>query len=194
MFNEDEQSLQEASNTSPENFGSISELLASEAKERARLASKPNIDHLPDAVVNDELGRQILLARPGEKIVIERFATILPHRPWLDTKSYTVQSIDEATGRVHLWDDELQRMAMTDYTQAVKVGHRIKLPTARTVITSKRKRGRPRKDKGVETPVVDASSPPKKRGRPKGVKNRDKETIAAEKTAIKAAKKSASNR
>ena len=172
---------------------SLSELMASEARERARLASKPNIDHLPDAVEKDELGRMVLLAKPGEKIVIERYATILRNNPWLDTKSYTVVSIDEATGRVYLWDDELQRRAMTDYVQALKVGHRIKLPTARTVITTKRKRGRPKKNKSVEQAAPAPAGEKKRRGRPKGAKNRTKEEIAAEK-AVKHAKKSAKKR
>lgn len=173
------------------------------AKEAARLATRPNIDDLVDAVVKDDLGRQILLARPGEKLIVERFATVLPSRPWLDTKTYTVHSVDEATGRVHLWDDELQRMALTDYIGGTKVGYRFKLPTkGRPVIASKRKRGRPKKvvtnlpaTPQSTQPATSADGTPVKRGRgrPKGAKNRDRETIAAEK-ALKAAKKVATAR
>ena len=171
------------------------------AKEAHRLATRPAIDDLVDAVVKDELGRMVLLARPGEKLIVERFATILPGRPWLDTKTYTVQSVDEATGRVNLWDDDLQRYAFTDYVAGVKAGYRFKLPVKGRKISSKRKRGRPRKvvaaSAAAAQPVaVAADGTPVKRGRgrPKGAKNRDRETIAAEKKVkaeLKAAKKRA---
>lgn len=172
------------------------------AKEAHRLATRPNIDDLMDAVVKDELGRQLLLVKPGEKLIVERFATVLPGHPWLDTRTYTVQSIDEASGRVHLWDDELQRTAMTDYIGGTKVGYRFKLPIkGRPMVTNKRKRGRPKKP-AVVSPTVpvqvqstlapDGTPVKRGRGRPKGVKNRDQEVILAEKkaaAAIKAAKK-----
>jgi len=175
------------------------------AKEAHRLATRPNIDDLVDAVVRDDLGRLLLLAKPGEKLIVERFATILPGRPWLDTKTYTVQSIDEATGRIHLWDDELQRMALTDYIGGIKVGYRFKLPVkGRPVVSNKRKRGRPKKivvapavaPAATVQPAVGPDGAPVKRGRgrPKGAKNRDAATITAEKKAkaeLKAAKKRA---
>lgn len=173
---------------------------AMSAREAHRLASRPVIDDLADAVVKDELGRLILLAKPGEKLIVERFATILPGRPWLDTKTYTIQSIDEATGRIHLWDDELQRTALTDYISGTKAGYRFKLPVKGRKVSSKRKRGRPRKNVAAPavavTPTVGPDGAPVKRGRgrPKGVKNRDTATIAAEKKAkadLKAAKKKA---
>lgn len=173
------------------------------AKEAQRLATRPNIDDFADAVVRDELGRHVLLVRPGEKLIVERFATILPGRPWLDTKTYTVQSVDEATGRVHLWDDELQRVALTDYIGGTKAGYRFKLPIKGRKITSKRKRGRPRKVV-APAPVAQPTAAPvatnpdgtpvkRGRGRPKGAKNRDRETIAAEKK-VKAAARAAKKR
>ena len=173
------------------------------AKEAHRLATRPNIDDFADAVVRDELGRYVLLVRPGEKLIVERFATILPNNPWLDTKTYTVQSVDEATGRVHLWDDELQRTALTDYIAGTKAGYRFKLPIKGRKVSSKRKRGRPRKvvaaapvAQPTTAPTTNPDGTPVKRGRgrPKGAKNRDREIIVAEKKAkaeLKAAKKRA---
>lgn len=163
------------------------------AKEAARIASRPAIDDLPDAVTRDTMGRLVLLARPGDKLVVERYATVLPGKPWLDTKTYTVQTIDEATGRVHLWDDELQRVALTDYIGGTKAGYRFKLPIkGRPTVASKKKRGRPRKVQPVTTPTTDTKGDdaPKRRGRPKGSKNRSKDEIRSEKT-LKAAKKRA---
>jgi hypothetical protein len=178
--------------------------VALSAKEAHRLATRPNIDDLVDAVVRDDLGRLVLLAKPGEKLIVERFATILPGRPWLDTRTYTIQTIDEATGRIHLWDDELQRTALTDYIGGTTAGYRFKLPTkGRALVSNKRKRGRPKKIvavKPVEQSAVPVATNPdgtpvkRGRGRPKGIKNRDKETISAEKKAkaeLKAAKKRA---
>ena len=194
----DENATQDVPEESPNSF-----VQAMSAKEAHRLATRPNIDDMVDAVVKDELGRLVLLVRPGEKLIVERFATILPNNPWLDTKTYTVQSVDEATGRVHLWDDELQRTALTDYINGTKAGYRFKLPVKGQKISSKRKRGRPKKIVVAKPQPVDAQpvavnpdgTPVKRgRGRPKGAKNRDKETIAAEKKVkaeLKAAKKRA---
>jgi hypothetical protein len=185
---------------SGESARTITEVMANEAREASRLASRPNIDGLPDAVVKNEDGSYLFLAAPGEKLVVERFATVLKTRPWLDTKVYVVESIDSATGNVALFDPELHRFAGTNYIEGLKNGYRFKLPTAKTRIDGKRKRGRPRKNPQAEVaapvPVLDEAGNPvkKKRGRPKGVKNRDKETIVAEKKAkaeLKAAKKAA---
>jgi hypothetical protein len=184
-------------NTSSDDTESPNEYaVAMSAKEAHRLATRPNIDDMVDAVAKDDLGRPILLAKPGEKLIVERFATILRGRPWLDTKTYTIQSIDEATGKVHLWDDELQRTALTDYIGGTAAGYRFKLPIKGRAISSARKRGRPKKVVPVtQQPVVqpqEQGEVKRGRGRPKGVKNRDKETIAAEKKAVadvKSAKK-----
>lgn len=159
-------------------------LAKAEAKERARLASRPNLDALPDAVVKDDMGRMILLTRPGERLIVERFATVLPGRPWLDTKAYTVTSIDEVSGVVHLWDDSLQRQAMTNYIDAIRHGYRLKLTARGMNISSQRKRGRPKKMQTV-APVQQATAPEEKRGRgrPKGSKNRDADVRMAEKKA-----------
>lgn len=155
-----------------------------EAHEKARLANRPMIDHLPDAVEKDELGRLVLSAKPGEKLIVERWATLLKGRPWLDTKTYTIISIDEASGKVQLWDDDLQRNAFTNYITGTTAGFRFKLQTRKGMQIGKKKRGRPRKnptDAPVVTPPQDAG--PKRRGRPAGSKNRDREIIAAEKSA-----------
>lgn len=179
---------------------SISDVMANAEKVARLAASRPSIDHLEDAVVQDEMGMYVLLAKPGEKIVIERFASVLPTKPWLDTKIYIVDRIDIATGNVGLWDPELHRAAGTNYVQGLKAGYRFKLATKSTRIEGKRRRGRPRKNPTVEAapppPTLDANGKPikKKRGRPAGVKNRSKDEIKADKVAkaeVRAAKKAA---
>jgi hypothetical protein len=154
-----------------------------------RKKNKPLIDHLPDAVEQDELGMPVLLAKPGDKLVIERTASMLIGRPWLDTKTYTIESIDTASGNVNLWDDDLGRFAATNYIEGLKVGYRFKLPAGRTGI-GRRQRGRPRKNptgapeanKKIEL-GPDGLPIKKRRGRPAGSKNRPKELIRAEKKA-----------
>ena len=146
----------------------------------------PTIDHLPDAVIKDPMGRLVLLAKPGDKIVIERYATVLAHRPWLDTKTYTVEAIEESTGIVHLYDDELYRNSSTNYIDGPKQGYRFKLANTKGASIGQRKRGRPRKN--PTTPTTQTTQPttnttPKKRGRPKGAKNRPKAVIKTEKAA-----------
>jgi len=179
---------------------SITDVMAN-AERTARLAAnRPNIDSLPDAVVRDEDGELVFLAAPGEKVVIERFASVLPTKPWLDTKIYVVDRIDSVSGDVGLWDQELHRAAGTNYIKGLAAGYRFKLASKSTRIEG-RKRGRPRKDRSVEVappppPALDANGQPikKKRGRPAGVKNRSKEEIKADKAAkadLRAAKKAA---
>lgn len=168
----------------------IDELTAAEAKEQARVASKPVIDHLPDAVGTDELGNTVFLGKTGDKVIIERVATVLNHKPWLDTKTYIVTSVDPASGELRLMDTDFHRDAISNFITGIQRGYRFKLPTRKDMVIGKRKRGRPKKnptDIPTAAPPVmlDPNGQPikKKRGRPKGSKNRDKETIRAEKKA-----------
>ena len=184
-------------NENPETFD---ELTALEAKQRAKEASKPLIDHLPDAVVKDEMGLLALSAGPGDKLIIERYATVLSHRPWLDTKTYTITNVNLATGIVGLWDDDLHRSASTNFIEGVKCGYRFKLTTRKGMQIGKRKRGRPRKNPTdapeLAKPVElgpDGQPIKKRRGRPAGVKNLPKDVIVAEKKA-KISKRKAKNR
>lgn len=147
------------------------------AQEAHRLASRPNIDHLPDAVIKDDMGQFILLAKPGEKVIIERFYINLDGNPWRDTKTFEVDHIDGATGKVTLHDPELLRQVMYNVGEAIGYGFRFKLPSARMPnLTGKRKRGRPRKNPLAPLPTKGATAPSgepkaKRRGRPKGSKN-----------------------
>ena len=170
--------------------GLMDEISTAAAAEAGKQVNKPMIDHLPDAVIKDELGIPTLLAVPGDKIVIERVATVLQGKPWLDTKTYTIESIDAATGNIGLWDDDLHRSAASNFIQGVKAGYRFKLPNIKGLSIGKKKRGRPRKNPtGAPEPAkpvqLDAEGKPviRKRGRPAGSKNRDKDVIKAEKKA-----------
>ena len=179
-------------------YESISSILASEAKERARLASKPVLDHLEDAVEVDDLGIPTFTVAPGDKVVVERYATILRGSPWLDTKVYTVESIDGVTGTLRLWDDDDKCHAMTNYITGLAAGFKFKVPPAKGGMpSSQRRRGRPRKilppgQEKPSTPILGEDGQPvkKKRGRPPGVKNRPRDVIVEERRAKVKAKKS----
>lgn len=170
--------------------GLMDEISAEAAKEAARAANKPVIDHLPDAIEKDEMGFLTLLAGAGEKIIIERIATVLSHRPWLDTKTYTIESVDAVSGRLALWDDELHRNATSNFIEGLKAGYRFKLVTKKGMQIGARRRGRPRKNptgapEEAKPVQLDANGQPvaKRRGRPPGAKNRSREEIMAAKRA-----------
>ena len=142
--------------------------------------NKPDISRLPDAIVGGaaQFG-------PGDKIVIERYSSFLKGMPYLDTKTYRVVRLDEFTGRIHLFDEQLDQNAIVNWKESLKFGTVFKLATAKMNISTKKKRGRPRKNP-IETEEVKPAGEKKGRGRPKGAKNRPKEEIKAEKEAKKA--------
>lgn len=151
--------------------------LTPEQREQRRLSKKPKIDHLPDGVALLDDGTILPLFDVGDTIIAERHISFAPGNPWLDTRLYTVKSIDDEKGIVHCTDVELVHYACIGF----KHPHtRIKLAP---------KKGNPFKAPKVEKPKVDL--PPgekKKRGRPKGSKNRPKDVIKAEKQAKKEGK------
>lgn len=156
-----------------------------EAMEPVAEVRKPNISMLHRAV--EEVDGELLpLFAVGDRIVIERHAHSLPGNPWLDTQTYVVQDIDDETGVLRLWNPGQNQFAMGNYITGPERGDDYRLAGDRRNPIGKRKRGRPRKNP-VEpiAPLVDGQPLPVKRGRgrPKGVKNRPKDVIAAERAA-----------
>ena len=146
----------------------------------AKPVNKPDISRLPDAT---EGGRPLFTA--GDKIVVERYATVLAGAPYLDTKTYKVLGVNEANGAVRLFDEELNQFASTNYVEGLRSGYVFKFAMGNKVAT-KKKRGRPRKNP-IEAVQPDKPAGEKRgRGRPKGSKNRPKEVVAAERAEKKA--------
>lgn len=150
-----------------------------------REARKPDISRLPNAISADGSP----LFRPGEKIIIERRATVLEGNPYLDTRTYMVVGINTENGNLDLFDESLCQSAMSNWISGLKRGFVFKLARGNEVAT-KKKRGRPRKNPIEDrtevkaVPLDDRGQPvKKKRGRPPGSKNRDRDTIRAEKKA-----------
>jgi hypothetical protein len=144
--------------------------------------NKPDISRLPDAIVGG-----IAQFKVGDKIVIERYSSFLKGKPYLDTKTYKVVRLDEFTGRIHLFDEQLDQNAIMNWKESLKFGTVFKLAMGHAVST-KKKRGRPRKNPIGEVVEEKPEGEKRGRGRPKGAKNRSKEEIKAEKEAKKAAR------
>lgn len=138
--------------------------------------NKPDISSLPDAFSGG-----LPLFHEGDKIVVERYAAFLKGKPYLDTKTFRVERIDIATGRMHLFDEGTEQNAIMNWHSSVTAGNVFKLARGKVDITTKRKRGRPKKASSSVEAEAKPAGEKRGRGRPKGVKNRDKEIIAAEK-------------
>ena len=148
--------------------------LTPEQREQRRLSRKPRIDHLMDGTATLDDGTVLPLFDVGDRIVAERHISFLTGAPWLDTRVYIVKSIDDETGAVHCPDEEMQHYACVGY----------KNPHTRIKLAAKK--GDPFKVPKVAK--VQPELPPgekKRRGRPKGFKNRPREIIEAEKRAKK---------
>jgi len=152
--------------------------LTPEQREQKRLARKPNIDHLPDGTVMLDDGSILPLFDVGDRIVVERLASCLIGLPWLDTRVYLVQRINDDTGQVDCIDPEFHHYACVGF----------KSPHQRFKLAPKK--GNPfAAPKKVQPPKQElAPGEKKRRGRPKGSKNRPKEIIQQERQARKEGK------
>lgn len=163
-----------------ENDIALATSLTPEQRELRRLANRPSIDHLPDAVSVLPNGDKVPLFDVNSRIVVERYLSWAPQR-WLDTRVYTVLSIDDETGAVKCLDEECNYYATVGFKH---LGQNFKLAP---------KRGNPfnapkirREAERAERSAALPPGTPKRRGRPKGSANRPKEQIKAEKEAKKA--------
>ena len=141
--------------------------LGREERERRRLARKPDISHLKPGVA--EVGGELIpLFDVGSRIVVERTAGLLRSRPWLDTRVYIVRMIDDDKGIVGAWDEEWPHGTHNCFLSFKDGFHDIRLaPKAGNPFV-------PRKERPKATEAADPTAPKRKRGRPKGSKNRPK--------------------
>ena len=149
-------------------------------------AKRPNIDHLPEGVIqtfsepDPETGLKQLILLPafdvGDRIVVDRRTTLLRNTPWLETIVGKVRSIDDDTGLVTVWDEDGDaRNPPCRYVNFKDEYHIFKLAPAK---------GNPFEPPKPEKKVAAPKDPNKRgRGRPKGSKNRPKDVIQAEKVA-----------
>jgi len=148
--------------------------LSPEQRAARREAKRPNINHLTDAVAELPNGDRVALFDVGDRIIVQRNLTWALDQ-WLDTRVYVVKSINDDTGAVHCQDDEMGHYACVGFK------------TPGQLFKFAPKKGNPFKAPKVEKPVQPDLPPgeKKRRGRPKGSKNRSKEVIKQERQARK---------
>lgn len=156
-----------------------------------REAQRPDISWMDDAIDWGEEGElPKFLPKKGDYVVIERFLTTFPGKPWLDTRVYRItEDPDPVTGTLRLSDPVRQQQAMSNWKRGIIEGFTFKRPPkGRNPETVFESTGAVRRRRRVVAepapkPVAPTTGEKRGRGRPKGSKNRDKETIAAEKAA-----------
>jgi len=151
------------------------------------------IDDLPDAIGTDEQGVPMLILGKDSLIVIERWYK----NRWLGTRLYKVLIVNPITGDIRMHDEEYKQSAQTNYLTAPKSGWRFKQPVPGLNLYKRSKPSyeAPKVVASKVQPVDDDGNPvEKKRGRPKGSKNRSAEEMAkyrSEQFAEKKAKREA---
>lgn len=142
----------------------LDELTRQMARENRRLASRPDIDNLDDAVVFKD-GKPVFLQAKNNRVIIERVSSCLSGSPWLDTRSYIVVDVDHQTGYLKLLDEEMRHHASSNFITGIQMGYRFKVP-ARGIKALPRKRR--------ET-VKATTEQPKVETKPKAEKGDEKE-------------------
>lgn len=139
---------------------------------------RPPIDHLKNAVKESKTKGQVLvpefLAKVGDRIVLERWATLLKGAPWLSTGVFIVRQIDYETGFVWLYDALCHNHSCTNFitgpaSGAVKI---MLAPGVKDPFTVPRRA--PEKTLPAKDAVTNPDVSKKRRGRPRGSKNRPK--------------------
>lgn len=145
-------------------------------------SSKPNISWLKPAVVDDHF-----LLEKGGYLVMERVNCLLGDKPWLDTKVYRLLSDVDPNGNMRLLDCSEQHNALLNWKSAIQYGFDLRLPppgkNPEQLLESGGKRRRKKKlvelqvksDEEQEKEInksFNPDQPKRKRGRPKGSKNK----------------------
>ena len=172
----------------PEDIPAWDEPIHEELLSPVQQEPRPDISQLPDAIVDG-----VPMFAVGDKIIIERSICILKKNgAYLDTKTLKVRSIDTDTGNIFLYDEALSQWATDNYITGPKLGNVYKLARGLLPLSSKGRRGRPRKNVVAPklAPITDADGNvvKKQRGRKAGTKNRPKDVVQAEKAALKSAR------
>jgi hypothetical protein len=160
------------------------------AQEERRLAKRPDISHLRDATIKDpETGIVRPLFGTGDRIVADRCTTHLRGAPWLDTRVYIVMSIDDVKGIIHCIDEEAQHHAfigLRDQFTKLKLAPKHGNPfNAAEVKKLEKKQLQMKKNNSSVATISLDENVPRRKGRPKGTKNRPRAVILAEKQAKK---------
>lgn len=165
-----------------DNVDVVTKLSAEEEKAQRK---RPDITHLSMAV--DDTG--VFIPGVGEKVVVEKVSSpIKGISHWLDTSVYVIKEFDDETGNLKMWNEEFGGFLKINYIDALAAGYSFRLPPGRGPFIKRKSRGRVPTKKVVVQERSSDQTGQKRRGRPKGSKNRSKDEIMAEKTERKAAR------
>lgn len=136
----------------------LRDVLNSRERESRRLANKPYIDHLDNAI-EIQNGKPVFLQGREMRVIIERVASCLVGSPWLDTRSYIVKDINTETGDLRLLDEELMHMACSNFITGPALGYRFKIPAKKGAVLPRRNKTdvKPRVEETKAKPVAEAS-------------------------------------
>lgn len=158
----------------------------SDGEEAPRPLWKPDISHLPDAVVVAD-GVPTMTATAGDRIIIDYSG--LKYGAWMDTRCWVIKRVDQETGYVSLYDPIREQGSCTNWRQAASKGLLIKIPSNRdwkafqSASGASRKRARRIVARAIQEERAESASkividqdkkkaPAGHRGRPKGSINR----------------------
>lgn len=120
----------------------IDSFLELSEKDQKRIESKPNIDDLEDAVIENPDGSYHFVPGVGMQVVIDRTSVMLPGNPWLDTRIYKVLDVNQTTGDLKLYNDDLRQHALSNFIEGKKNGFSFKIPAKKGVTGVKKRRGK----------------------------------------------------
>lgn len=135
--------------------GSIDSILEAQSAAHRAEESKPDISDLEDAVIENPDGSYHFVPDVGASVVIDRNSVMLPGNPWLDTRVYRVLAVNQTTGDLRLYNDDLRQHAMSNFITGMKNGFTFKIPTKKGISGVKKRRARRVKSRGPQkAPVV----------------------------------------
>jgi len=120
----------------------IDSFLELSEKDQKRIESKPNIDDLEDAVIENPNGSYHFVPSVGTQVVIDRTSVMLPGNPWLDTRIYKVIDVNQTTGDLKLYNEDLRQYALSNFIVGKKNGFSFKIPAKKGIAGVKKRRGK----------------------------------------------------
>jgi len=162
-------------------------LLSPEQNEQARLSRRPDVSHLHPGVDVLQDGTVLPLFDAGERVVVERRSFFLKGNPWLHTRCYVVDSIDDDAGFFRAQEEGETGWSFIGFNDPLTKVYLA--PRKGNPFSQPRRVADAAPAAGAQPPgagqpqAAEGQEQPKKRGRgrPKGSKNRPKEVVAAEK-------------
>jgi hypothetical protein len=104
---------------------------------------RPDISHLDFALDDD--GN--FIPDVGDRIVIERCASLVEGSPWLDTCLYTILAIDRETGSLKLRNEEFKHYSFSNYVDGTLMGYSFRIPPQKGSLSQMKNASKPFKRK-----------------------------------------------